>query len=245
MLVYRGSVGTPWFFKTKAKVELLTDPEMHLFIESSIRGGVATISSKHAVSHIPYLPPEHYDPSKEHSYVFYADANNLYGLALSMPLPISDFKFLSEEEIEQLDIMNVPRDGDTGYFLEVDLGYPEYLHQEHNSMPLAPENIVITRDMLSGVTIEMGEKFESKFLPQRKLCPNLMDKKKYVLHFVNLQFYINHGIFLRKIHRVLSFTQTAWIKPYITFNTEKRKNSGSSFEEDLYKLLSNSVSTFV
>jgi hypothetical protein len=232
------------FFKTRANVELLTDPDMHLFIESSIRRGVAVICERHAVSNNPYLPPEHYDPSKEHSYVIYADANNLYGLALSMPLPISDFKFLSETEIEQLDIMNVPRDGDTGFFLEVDLEYPKYLHQKHNSMPLAPENIVITRDMLSEVTIEMGEKFGSKFLPQRKLCPNLMDKTKYVLHFVNLQFYVKHGMILRKIHRVLSFTQSAWIEPYITFNTEKRKNSSSSFEKDLYKLLSNSVSTF-
>ena len=149
-------------------MELLTDPEMHLFIESSIRGGVASISARHALANNPYLPPEHYDPSKEHSYVIYTDANNLYGLALSMPLPISNFKFLSEQEIEQLDIMNVPRDGDTGFFLEVDLDYPKCLHREHNAMPLAPENIVITREMLSDVTIEMGEKFNSKFLPQKK-----------------------------------------------------------------------------
>ena len=234
-----------FFYQTKANVELLTDPEMHLFIESSIRGGVASISARHALANNPYLPPEHYDPSKEHSYVIYTDANNLYGLALSMPLPISDFKFLSEEEIEQLDIMNVPRDGDTGFFLEVDLSYPKCLHREHNAMPLAPENIVITRDMLSDVTIEMGKKFNSKFLPQKKLCPNLMDKKKYVLYFVNLQFYINHGMVLRKIHRVLSFTQSPWIEPYISFNTDKRKQSTDSFSKDLYKLLSNSVSTFL
>ena len=88
---------------------------------------MAVISARHALANNPYLPPEHYDPSKEHSYVVYTDANNLYGLALSMPLPISDFKFLS-----QLDIMNVLRDDDTGFFLEVDLDYPEYLHQEHN-----------------------------------------------------------------------------------------------------------------
>ena len=100
----------------KAEISLLTDSEMHLFIESLIRGGVATISQRHAVSNNPYLPAEHYDPSKEHSYIIYTDANNLYGLALSRPLPISNFKFLSEEEIEQLDISSIPQDGDTGYF---------------------------------------------------------------------------------------------------------------------------------
>ena len=229
----------------KAEISLLTDPEMHLFIESSIRGGVATISQRHAVANNPYLPAEHYDPSKEHSYVIYTDANNMYGLALSRPLPISNFKFLSEDEIEQLDILSIPQDGDTGYFLEVDLNYPKCPHREHNSLPLAPENIDITRDMLSDTTIEMGEKFNSKFLPQRKLCPNLMDKKKYVLHYTNLQFYINHGMVLRKIHRVLSFTQSPWIEPYIRFNTEKRKNATDTFSKDLYKLLSNSASIFL
>ena len=158
-----------------------------------------------------------------------------------MPLPISDFKFLSEEEIEQLDISSVPRDGDTGSFLEVSLEYPEYLHDLHNFMPLAPENLLITRDMLSDVTIEMGMKFDSKFPPTKKLCPNLYDKTKYVLHFVNLQFYMKHGMVLRKIHRVLSFKQTAWIEPYIRFNTEKRKLATDVFSKDLYKLLSNSV----
>ena len=106
------------FFKSRANVQLLTDPDMHLFIESSIRGGVAVICERHAVSNNPYLNPEHYDHSKEHSYVIYADANNLYGSALSnastnirLQIP-----FPSEEEIEQLDIMNAPRDGDTGFF---------------------------------------------------------------------------------------------------------------------------------
>ena len=202
---------------------------------------MAVISERHALANNPYLPPEHYDPKKETSYILYTDANNLYGLALSMPLPISDFKFLSEEEIDQLDISSVPRDGDTGYFLEVSLEYPEYLHDLHNDMPLAPEFLLITRDMLSDVTIEMGMKFDSKFPPTKKLCPNLYDKTKYVLHFVNLQFYMKHGMVLRKIHRVLLFKQTAWIEPYIRFNTEKRKLATDTFSKDLYKLLSNSV----
>ena len=218
-------------------MQLLTDPDMHLFIESLIRGGVAVISERHASANNPYLPPEHYDTKKETSYILYTDANNLCGLALSMPLPISDFKFLSEEEIDQLDISSVPRDGDTGYFLEVSLEYPKYLHDLHNSMPLSPESLLITRDMLSEVTFELGMKFDSKFPPTKKLCPNLYDKTKYVLHFVNLQFYMKHGMVLRKIHRVLSFKQTAWIEPYIRFNTEKRKLATDTFSKVLYKLL--------
>ena len=74
----------------KAEISLLIDPEMHSFIESSIREGVITISQRHALANNPYLPAEHYDPSKEHSYIIYTDANNLYGQALSRPLPISE-----------------------------------------------------------------------------------------------------------------------------------------------------------
>ena len=242
MSLFPNSVRTRWCVWSRQKSVFWKTQKCTCLWNRQFEAGVATISQRHAVSNNPYLLAEPYDPSKEHSYIIYTDANNLYGLALSRPPPISDFKFLSEEEIEQLEILSIPQDVDTGYFSEEDLDYPEYLHREHNSLPLAPENIVITRDMLFDVTIEMGEKFDSKFLPQRKLCPNLMDIKKYVLYYTNLQFYIKHGMILRKIHRVLAFTQSRWIEPYIRFNAEKRKNSTDTFSKDLYKLLSNSAS---
>ena len=68
-----------------------------------------------------------------------------------------------------------------------------------------------------------------------------MDKKKYVLHISALKFYLQHGLKLTKIHRIINFKQSNFLKPYIDFNTEKRKQSKTDFEKDLFKLMNNAV----
>ncbi|XP_031550280.1 uncharacterized protein LOC116287732, partial [Actinia tenebrosa] len=70
---------------------------------------------------------------------------------------------------------------------------------------------------------------------------NLMDKKKYVVHYRNLQFYVRHGMRVKRIHRVLKFTQEPWMQPYIDFNTQKRTAAKNDFEKNLFKLMNNSV----
>ena len=76
---------------------------------------------------------------------------------------------------------------------------------------------------------------------QKKLIPNLGNKTKYVLHYKNLQPYLSLGIKLTEIHRALQFKQSDWMKRYIDFNTEKRKNAAIDFEKDFFKLMINSV----
>ncbi|XP_031549115.1 uncharacterized protein LOC116286691 [Actinia tenebrosa] len=70
---------------------------------------------------------------------------------------------------------------------------------------------------------------------------NLMDKEKYVVHYRNLQFYVRHGLRVKRIHRVLKFTQEPWMQPYIDFNTRKRTAAKNDFEKNLFKLKNNSV----
>ena len=113
--------------------------------------------------------------------------------------------------------------GDTGYFLEVDLEYPDELYELHNDYPLAPEKLAVTNDMLSKYCKEIADKYDIKVGDVKKLIPNLGNKTKYVLHYRNLQLYLFLGMKLIKIHRMLKFKQSNWMKKYIDFNTEKRK----------------------
>ena len=103
---------------TGVEMDLLTDMDMHLFIEEGIRGGVSMISHRYAKANVPEL--DDYDPTKPNEYLMYLDANNLYGWAMSQALPTSDFKW--EENVDNFDVSAVPADNHRGYILEVDLG---------------------------------------------------------------------------------------------------------------------------
>ena len=74
-----------------------------------------------------------------------------------------------------------------------------------------------------------------------KLIPTLKDKKVYVLHYRNLQLYLDLGLKIKKIHRVLKSDQSPWLKQYMDFNTEKQKHTKISFEKDFFKLMNNSL----
>ena len=108
-----------------------------------------------------------------------------------------------------------------GYFLEVDLEYPDELHELHNDYPLAPEKLAVSSDMLSKYCKKIADKYEIKIGDVKKLIPNLGNKTKYVVHYRNLQLYLSLGMKLTKIHKVLRFKQFDGMKKYIDFNTEK------------------------
>ena len=112
---------------------------------------------------------------------------------------------------------------DRGYILEVDLEYPDELHELHNDYPLAPEKLAVCKDMLSKCCKGIADRYKIKVGDVKKLIPNLGNKTKYVLHYRKLQLYLSLGMKLTKIHRVLKFKQSDWVKKYIDFNTEKRK----------------------
>ena len=75
----------------------------------------------------------------------------------------------------------------------------------------------------------------------KKLIPNLGNKTNYVVYYSNLQLYLSLGMKSTKIHRVLEFKQSDWMKEYIDFNTEKGMNAANNFEKDFLKLMINSV----
>ena len=118
-------------------------------------------------------------------------------------------------------IKNYDENNDKGYILEVDVKYPKRLHKLHSDLPFLPKRMKIDKC--------------------KKLVCNLLNKKKYVVHINSLKQALNHGLKLKKIHRVIEFNQKAWLKPYIDMNTELRKVADNDFEKDFYKLMNNAV----
>ena len=174
-------------------------------------------------------------PSK---YIMYLDASNLYGWAMSQYLPSGNFKWMTDKGISKIDPGKYKANGKKGLILEVDLEYPQELHDIHNDYP---EKVKVSNNMLSAYCKKIAEKYNISIGLVSKLIPTLRDKKKYVLHYRNLQLYLFLGLKIKKVHRVLKFDQSPWLKQHIDFNTGKRKHARNSFEKDFFKLMNNSV----
>ena len=115
------------------------------------------------------------------------------------------------------------------------------MHELRNDYPLAPKKLEISQNMLSNYCFSIENEYGIKLGGVNKLVPNLGNKNKYVLHYRNLQLYLSLRMKLTKIHRILKIKQSDWLKKYIDFNTDKRKNAANSFENDFFKLMNNSV----
>ncbi|CAH2108775.1 unnamed protein product [Euphydryas editha] len=181
---------------TKIELELLTDFDKIAFIRAGIRGGVSQCSNRYTKANNQYLTS--YDETKCKSFLAYFDANNLYGWAMSQYLPVGGFEWVDPDTN-----FNIPDTSEYGFILEVDLKYPDELHDLHSDLPLCPENICV------GNTKNI------------KLVPNLNNKTKYKIHYRNLKQCLKLGIQLQKVHRVLKFNQ---IFGKTMENIEKRVN---------------------
>ncbi|XP_071057012.1 uncharacterized protein [Onthophagus taurus] len=209
---------------TKIKLELLTDIDQVHFIKKGIRGGISQCSLRYAKANNKYM--DNYNPNLPSSHLMYWDANNLYGWAMSQYLPVSSFKWLDDTQILNFNFNNISDTSDYGYILDVDIEYPEYLHDTHNDLPFLCENI-----------LPPNGRCES----DKRLIPNLFNKTNYVVHYRNLKQAVANGLKVSKINRVLSFRQSIWLKSYIDKNTALRQSANNSFEKDFFKLMNNAV----
>jgi hypothetical protein len=210
-------------------------------VERGIRGGISMICKRFASANNVYL--SNYDPKQENSFIVYLDVNNLYGYALSDYLPQKNFQWVDSLVYEKINWVKLSNDSEIGYFIECDLEYPSYLHESHNDFPLAAEKLKPDKYKLSEYQNRMIEHLSNcghRYFPIEKLLCTLKEKNNYVLHYRNLKFYLNHGLILKKIHRVLQFRQSRWLKPFIDLNTELRQKADNKFEQNFYKLMINS-----
>ena len=238
---YYTSPGLSWDALLKhsgVELELLSDVDMHLFMEKGLRGGISMVSKRFAKANNPKVAG--YDKSKPNTWIQYYDACNLYGWAMSQPLPVSGFQWATPDQA--VEALTLPAESDEGYILEVDLEYPKELHDEHNAYPLVPERMKVEKEWMSEYQQSLLQTMYGGTSNEvEKLVPNLRNKERYVVHFRNLQLYLQLGMKLLKIHRALRFNQSPWMQSYIVKNTELRKKAESTFEQDLYKLMNNSV----
>ena len=200
---------------TGVEIELLTDPDMYLFCEEGIRGGVSSAMKRYSKVNNVYMKD---DLEKPDVFIEYLDKNSLCATMLCKPLPVRKFRWLTSEEIGEMMEDHTKIRSCT---LKVDLDYPKELHDTHNDYPLAPESVTV-----NGV---------------KKLIPGLHDKEKYVVHHEALRCYLRNGMVLRKIHEGISYEEQDFMKKFIEINAEARKIARNDFEKDFYKLMSNSV----
>ena len=239
---YFTSPGLSWdamLKMTNIQLELMTNIDMFQFIEKGMRGGISYIANRYAKANNKYM--SEYDENMPSKYIIYLDTNNLYGWAMSQYLPTGGFKWLTEKQINKINLAQYNEDSNKGLLIEVDLEYPKELHKLHNSYPLAAERVCVNKDMLSEYCKTIATKYNISTGLVHKLIPTLSNKEKYVLHYRNLQLYLDLGLKINKVHRVLEFNQSPWLKQYIQFNTLKRTQAKNSFEKDFFKLMNNSV----
>ena len=228
--------------ETKIKLKLFENTEDYQFFERGIRGGMCGVNKRYCSSNDPKMM--NYNPEKPIKSMVYLDFNNLYGWAMNQKLPIGEFKWLDEKEYIDINWYEVNTETDIGYVLEVDLHYPDHLHDEHKDFPLCPHKCKISNDSLSPYqkkTIEHLKQFGYRRTVTEKLMLTFYDKNNYIIHFKNLKLYLSLGLELREIHRVIQFKQKRFLKKYIEKNTKLRQNSKNDFERDLFKLMNNSV----
>ena len=206
--------------KTEVILELLTDVDMLWMVEKGIRGGICHAIHRYAKANNKYM--KNYDENEESSYIQYVDANNLYGWAMSQKLPVDGFKWKENISKSNEDfIQNYDEDSNKEYIPEVHVEYPKNLHDLHSDLPFVPEKMKINQCS--------------------KLVCSLYHKNNYVVHIRALKQAFNHGLTLKKVHRVIQFNQEAWLKEYIDMNTELKKRAKNDFEKYFFKLMNNSV----
>ena len=130
---------------TGVKLEKISDIDQYLFVEKGTRGGISCIAKRYVKANNKCMSD--YESNKPSTFITYLDKKNLYGWSMSEYLPYGENEWL--KNVDELDVMSINEKSDVGYFLEVDLKYPDKLHELHNDYQLAPEKLAVTNDMLS------------------------------------------------------------------------------------------------
>jgi hypothetical protein len=224
--------------KTNIKLEPIFDIDMYNFIMKAKRGGISFCPKKHAIAN--NIDIKDYDPTKPQTHILYFDCNNLYGRGMMEHLPISGFTWLKESQCKDiLTKIIIEEENKIGYLLEVDILLPKSKHEDHSDFPLLPEHIKPPCEK----HCETGNSENCLDCKRKnvKLINHHWNHYNYVVDSCYLRVALKNGYQVSKIHKVLQYNQSTWMKDYITFNTQRRNESKDEFSKDFFKLMNNSV----
>ncbi|XP_053205601.1 uncharacterized protein LOC128392015 [Panonychus citri] len=228
------------FRRLQIEVELFCDIDKLMMIEKGIRGGLTTVARRYVKANNPNVPG--YDGGDQ-THLLYLDVNNLYGYAMCSYLPYAYYAWKNFDDEEAV-LRDLRFSSGYNYIYEVDLEYPSELHDEHDDFPLAPHKLKIDNEMLSPYAKRIVEKLQERghhSVSSEKLVATFLKREKYVVHGLNLKFYMEKGLKVTKIHRILKFSSLPWLQDYIEFCTSKRQQAKDPFTSSLYKLFVNSI----
>ena len=168
------------------------------------------------------------------------DATNLYEHSMIQPLPYDEIEMWRGHPdlyLNKLDEnLKKPDDSDIGYFVEVDVKYPNNKKEKTKNFPFAPENKIIHKDKSNKYMKTVKPKNYTK---SEKVICDWTDQKINLVLYRMLKFYVRHGMVVEKIHEIISFKQKKWLEKYRVVNTQKRNEAKNDIEKDSYNLLNN------
>jgi hypothetical protein len=269
-VMYYTLPGYAWdaaFKFTGATVQFFNNKQVDMacMIEKGIIGGISITPNRYSRANHPYLPRDGsaqvtYDPTKPHKYLMCLDANGLYTKAGSMPLPKGNFRWVEGDEFAAITIsakaVQQHMDGfdfDNSPFgeqWEVDLHCPDHLHNWFNDLPLAPEKASVKdselssfckgqKCFISSIDEKQLESFDSE--STQKLIPRLTDKTEYVCGLRLLHLYVQLGMVITKVRRILRYDQAKWLEPYMKGCAERRKAAKDDFTKQFEKNKPNDI----
>ena len=235
--------------KGEKPIALFTESDMYTFIEAGIRGGISHTAKRYAKANNKHTPAKGasggYDPSKPSTYLLYLDATSLYPTCMQDALPSGDYRWEDAAEWTAERIMAMGEADERGAIFRVNLRYPAHLHDFHSDFPCAPERKTVPNCKMSPYydahATARGASGEPRHPAQKLIC-DLEDKQHYIVHYRTLQVYLRLGLELVSVEKVLTFTQTPWLRGFVQHNAAKRQAATSKAEGDHAKLKSNSVS---
>jgi hypothetical protein len=221
-------------------VDLFTNKEqvLYKFVENMKRGGISTIMNRYAKVE---ETKENEEPTSKIDYV---DATNLYGWAMMQELPTGNFRKWNALEVSWFD-MDMIRNYDIhsnpkGFLIECDIEIPLHLHEKFRHYPLAAERLSIPYNMLSLFHQKrVSEQDHDNKTP--KLLLTLFNKKHYGAHILNLKLFLELGLIITRVHAVVEYSHSTWMKSFIEKNSLKRSLATTEFEKDLPKLKNNAT----